>query len=566
MLFFGCEKEWVASEIEPTDKGINKEDSQFTFNQISFLELNGDENFNKAYLKVLATKVKGSLLSKESSFEIDAVSIKKINYGNSTTYTMFIRREENNENYFENLVLKVDSLKNVSAYIVKYMLNAPIEYYPEHESFSIDAKTEITRIRLEKSNESLVSRSTCIALYGTRCNGTLGNGCTGSWHTPGPNCQCVVIHQIGLDCSTEGIGAPGGGNVGGSGGSGGGSKNDPENGVVTAPNVAPYLWELKNFASGELNSTERIYYNSNGNIKNNIDRYLISKNFSSSSIMDIKLAIKVGLTLSLDYKMFNWAFNNNNNIMGRAFLYLANNQNSAQAIAFAKEGFTVTKNGGEVDFENEIIKDSSFIGIKADCVLKELISTGNNLFKKTSQAFTQNNSKYKIKFTTVNKPSESYNATASLPDLNGIITIAYNVGKYESAIETANTILHETIHAELHRIKLTNNSAPNTISTSQYNWYIEMWKRYEGIYDDIKRVATEAEHYYMSAYYINPLAKGLREYDKNIHHIDNYKHFAWYGLDTYGKDAKYITKDELTRLANLSVIVNSDSYSSNCDK
>lgn len=51
---------------------------------------------------------------------------------------------------------------------------------------------------------------------------------------------------------------------------------------------------------------------------------------------------------------------------------------------------------GEVDFKNEIIKDPSFIGTKAECVLDELISSGNNLFRKTSEAFTNGKSKYKI--------------------------------------------------------------------------------------------------------------------------------------------------------------------------
>src|SRR5690606_6864289 len=152
--------------------------------------------------------------------------------------------------------------------------------------------------------------------------------------------------------------------------------------IVTAPNVDAYLWELKNFTSGELSREQRSYYNSNGNIKNNINTYLISKNFSIFSVLDSKLAINVGMALSLDYKTFNWAFKNSNTILERASLYLTKNGNSSQAIAFALEGLLVTKDGGDVDFGNEIIKGPSFIGTKADCVLKELISAGNNLFKK----------------------------------------------------------------------------------------------------------------------------------------------------------------------------------------
>lgn len=117
-----------------------------------------------------------------------------------------------------------------------------------------------------------------------------------------------------------------------------------------------------------------------------------------------------------------------------------------------------------MNFENEIIKDPSFIGTKADCVLNTLISTNNNLFKKTSQAFTGNRSKFKIKFIT-------YRETTDVADENGIIEIRFNMAQVSNsnAIDLARIIFHETIHAELHRIKLTNNAGPNPLPQAQYN-------------------------------------------------------------------------------------------------
>ncbi|MCM4157889.1 hypothetical protein [Gramella sp. AN32] len=45
---------------------------------------------------------------------------------------------------------------------------------------------------------------------------------------------------------------------------------------------------------------------------------------------------------------------------------------------FAEEAIRTHKDGGQIDLIREILKDSSFINTKADCVLKELISSGNN--------------------------------------------------------------------------------------------------------------------------------------------------------------------------------------------
>lgn len=130
-------------------------------------------------------------------------------------------------------------------------------------------------------------------------------------------------------------------------------------------------------------------------------------------------------------------------------------------------------------------------------------------------------------------------------------------------MDLATEILHETIHAELHRIKLTNNAGPNSLQTAQYNWYVKLWDFYEN--DNMNVTATTAEHYYMANYFINPIASGLRQFDQNTHLLDNYKYFAWTGLQDYGKNAGYITSSELTSLANLSQIVINDSHVNPCD-
>ncbi len=336
MFLTNCQKD---DAITGDDKIPKTEQSQdaFEFKQISFTDLYKDQKFKKAYLGF--TSQKGLNLSKSladpiNQFTIDSTSIKQIDYRENTTYTMFIRREKENDGYFENLVLKVDSLQNTEAYIIKYNLNSPLEYYPEHKSYNVDADVEVTRIDYNKVKGGVLSRSTCVGVYELMCNGTLGNGCTGGWHTPGPNCQCIVIKEVGLDCSTEG-GTSGGDDLP-SGGGGGGGSGDPNDGVITAPNTEPYTWELKNFTSGVLNSEERAYYNSNTNIKNNINRFLIAKNFDSMAEFDAKASLGLGKKLSLNYIAFNWGFNNSNGIFKSTQLFLAQYNNSTEAIAFVK--------------------------------------------------------------------------------------------------------------------------------------------------------------------------------------------------------------------------------------
>lgn len=234
---------------------------------------------------------------------------------------------------------------------------------------------------------------------------------------------------------------------------------------------------------------------------------------------------------------------------------------------FSDAASNVFEDHGEVDFDNKILKDSSFVGTKMDCVLEELISTGNNLFKQTSEAFTGNNSKYNILFTTYNSTLNNHkNAQTPLPDSSGIIEIQFNLSsgiQNEDAVIIAETTLHETIHAELHRIKLSNNAGPNPLPSNRYKWYLDLWNALDA--GESTFGASNAEHYFMAYFLINPIATGVREFDNNSHNIDNYKYFAWGGLEKFGKKGGYITQEELDDLQELSEIVLSDNNFSPCN-
>ena len=70
----------------------------------------------------------------------------------------------------------------------------------------------------------------------------------------------------------------------------------------------------------------------------------------------------------------------------------------------------------------------------------------------------------------------------------------------------------------------------------------------------------------MAFYYINNIAEAIREFDNFSHPIDNYKSFAWEGLEFYGKQGGYVTQAELSHYGGLRTVVNNDSNINACDE
>ena len=100
-------------------------------------------------------------------------------------------------------------------------------------------------------------------------------------------------------------------------------------------------------------------------------------------------------------------------------------------------------------FINKIIKDRTFVSTKADCALKKLLDQ-TGYFKEVMDAFTNNNSEYKLKFEV--KPVEEHGSDAhtSGPDENGIIAIRISPGAaQENVLHIAQNLLHEGVHAQL---------------------------------------------------------------------------------------------------------------------
>lgn len=204
------------------------------------------------------------------------------------------------------------------------------------------------------------------------------------------------------------------------------------------------------------------------------------------------------------------------------------------------------KEGGEVDFDNEIIFDKTFEdNLKIKCAFNKLLQTGE--FKNLLVNFIGNNDLVKLKFTVVNNLTctGATNPTGcTLMDFdNGICTIKLSeqfINSYsDTGIETpllflCKTLLHESIHANLYyyQYQLMNGIEPSSSD-------------FETLYESY-RINKGWQHNYMANHYLSYIVEGL----VNVHPLldddtfiqthndwqswnwnDFYKALSWTGLE-----------------------------------
>ena len=244
--------------------------------------------------------------------------------------------------------------------------------------------------------------------------------------------------------------------------------------------------------------------------------------------------------------------------------FFKQNNNSVVAKAFGKLAIEAWIAGGEVDFVNEIIKDPTFVGTKADCVLKQLLNQ-TGYFKEVMDAFTNNNSNYKIKFVVGELSSQNQAAGADAetgpPDENNIITTTIRPDVInKDALEIASVLLHEDVHAQLHRILASGNKAEYNLSSSDYNWLIDL----EKFWSNNSEIPT-AQHDFMTVRYVDKIASSMRKFDGSIYPVTNYMFFGWDGLYDEGKNRGLIDKTKFEEFQNLAKIPLTDNHKTSCD-
>lgn len=155
---------------------------------------------------------------------------------------------------------------------------------------------------------------------------------------------------------------------------------------------------------------------------------------------------------------------------------------------------------------------------KADCVYKKLQRENPNLFINTIRKFIDD-PEYHLTLKEGNCNSTD-DACTDASDVNNIVIKIEDTNL--SSIEIASLILHEGIHAEIHRYVSRFESG---IDPNERARLFQLYAFYKG-----RERTGNIQHIYMTERYIQPIASALRQIDENRYPLDYYKSFAWDGL------------------------------------
>jgi hypothetical protein len=216
--------------------------------------------------------------------------------------------------------------------------------------------------------------------------------------------------------------------------------------------------------------------------------------------------------------------------------------------SFAIDAARACLNGGEINYEDKIILDTTFINNqKVRCIYNKMLASSTT-FKAAIQKFEGDFPVSHLSFKTGDLgtfrrgKTQAPDGAGNSPDY--IITITVNDGVNISGIEyrpnlmTVKTIAHEVLHAEMFRklLSVLNNGGNiGGVTIPQVVNALEAGD-YPGIYDYFRR-HKNWQHQQMAAHYRDNLARILQEYDTG-NPVSNgttpnqlYMDLAWEGLD-----------------------------------
>ena len=215
---------------------------------------------------------------------------------------------------------------------------------------------------------------------------------------------------------------------------------------------------------------------------------------------------------------------------------------------FALQSAVVLADGGEVDFNDSVILDSSFLTTKAYCVYSELKRTNGNLFRQTIGSFIDD-PEYKLYFRVGNCTTTDTACTDGHTNIDhGIITIKIedtNMG----SLDAAANLLHEGIHAEIYRFVVKAHNGE--VDPNDRARLFDLYKGYSG---NPNFASSNAQHVYMAENYVEPIARAVRQLDDNRYPLEYYLSYGWQGLEEFGHES-LLSDQQKEDYANFRVIV-----------
>lgn len=133
---------------------------------------------------------------------------------------------------------------------------------------------------------------------------------------------------------------------------------------------------------------------------------------------------------------------------------------------------------------------------------------------------------------------------------------------HANSLEVEGTLLHESIHSELHRIIKGENNVPEPLSASEWEYMVTLYGHFEKV---STKVMENTQHTFMSQKYINPIANAVRQLDSNRYSKEHYLYFAWDGLEQMEKDVFFVTQEELDNYSILKDIPLNDNFKLSSD-
>ena len=272
-LFFSCEKENLV-ETPIQNKYVVK---NFKFSDLKSKssQVNADLIVTKG-LEIIKTKEPQNR-GANAGFTIDSTSIKEISIGNYRTYTMLVKRDEVTKDYFENIIVEIDSLEHCNVYLNKYYPDQKIVFVPEHDTHTFHGETVSSKYQYPISFYTFTTEGEFEILmpggdgvnqqpmFSINCVSVLKCNYGGTTHNAGPNCD--VTYTVVECTSTFNNGSVGGGGVGpgswgssGTGGNsnygGGGNNNTGTTGATNPVTPTPPITSIITppFTDSEMNA------------------------------------------------------------------------------------------------------------------------------------------------------------------------------------------------------------------------------------------------------------------------------------------------------------------------
>ncbi|THF51844.1 hypothetical protein E6C50_08815 [Flavobacterium supellecticarium] len=235
IALFGCELEQDAIQK-------NSYQEKVKIRRSTFDALLKERNFVNAFSKLSQGQNKGlqskTVMEAEYGFTVMPNLAKVIESAGSTSYTFKITREINSIDYFENLVVNVDSLGQSSAYILKYTPSEPLTP-AAHNSFNFTGRVKITPITY--NTDEIGKTTICVTAQILMCDQAWSSTNTGV-HVATNDCQDQnhLFYAPVTTCYSVN-GDIGGGDFGDDPGvivpiGGGGDGSPPTEGGLTPPN------------------------------------------------------------------------------------------------------------------------------------------------------------------------------------------------------------------------------------------------------------------------------------------------------------------------------------------